>query len=132
MRAVFRPGGGAVPRVVPTLVLTAGGERRELPMKADGDGFTVPIDPVDRSFVYHVVAEPQTSRRFTVSALIAPKVKRIDAHYEYPAFTGLAPRDEEEGGDVYAPAGTRVRLRVHTDRAATSGTMSRGERDGAA
>jgi len=101
-------------------------------MKADGDGFSAAIASVDRSFVYQVAAEPQSSRRFTVSALIAPKVKRIDAHYEYPAFTGLAPRDEEDGGDVFAPAGTRVRLRVHTDRPATAGTMAHGERATAA
>ena len=128
IRAVVRLRDQVVTRVAPMLVLSAGGERRELPMKADGDGFSAAIDSVDRSFVYQVAAEPQRSRPFTVSALIAPKVKRIDAHYEYPAFTGLAPRDEEDGGDVYAPAGTRVRLLVHTDRPATAGTMAHGER----
>ena len=128
IRAVVRLRDRVVTRVAPTLVLSAGDDRRELPMKADGDGFTIPIEAVDRSFVYQIVAEPQASRRFTVSALVAPKVKRIDAHYEYPTFTGLAPRDEQDSGDVYAPAGTRVRLRVHTDRPATTGVMAHGER----
>ncbi len=127
IRAVVRLRGRVLTRVTPTLIVSAGGDRRELPMTADGDGFTVPIDSVDRTFSYQVIAEPQTSRTYTVSGLVAPKVKRIDAHYEYPAFTGLAPRDDEDGGDVYAPAGTRVRLRVHTDRPATAGAMAHGE-----
>ena len=41
-----------------------------------------------------------------------PRIEAIDLHYEYPGFTGLAPRDELDGGDIYAPVGTRVRLRV--------------------
>ena len=44
------------------------------------------------------------------------RVERIDLHYEYPPFTGLRPRDEQNGGDIYAPAGTKVRLRVQTDK----------------
>ena len=127
IRAVVRFRGRALTRAAPTLVVAAGGERRELPMAADGDGFILPLDAVDRTFAYQVVAQSQTSRTYTVSALVPPKVARIDAHYEYPAFTGLAPRDEEDGGDVYAPAGTRVRLRVHTDRPATTGAIAHGE-----
>jgi hypothetical protein len=45
----------------------------------------------------------------------APAIEAIDLHYEYPGFTRLAPRDELDGGDIYAPAGTRVRLRVRAD-----------------
>ncbi|MEO7792032.1 MAG: DUF4175 family protein [Vicinamibacterales bacterium] len=130
IRAVVRLRGRIVTRLTPTLIVSAAGDRRELPMAADGAGFTVPIEAVDRTFTYQVLAAPQTSRTFTVSALVAPKVTQIDAHYEYPAFTGLAPRDEEDGGDVYAPAGTRVTLRVHTDKPVTAAMTTRGVQAG--
>ena len=51
---------------------------------------------------------------------------RIDVEYTYPPALGLAPRIEEDGGDIYAPAGTDVRLHVHTDRPAATGQMALG------
>lgn len=56
----------------------------------------------------------------------APRVVGIDLHYEYPRFTALAPRDETGGGDIYAPAGTRVRLRVHADRSIATARVAVG------
>jgi hypothetical protein len=47
-----------------------------------------------------------------VTVLHPPRVEQIDLHYEYPAAFGMKPRDEEDGGDVYGPAGTRVRITV--------------------
>jgi hypothetical protein len=44
-------------------------------------------------------------------------------HYTYPAGLRLAPRTEADGGDIYAPAGTDVRVQVFTDRPAASGEM---------
>jgi hypothetical protein len=51
-------------------------------------------------------------------------VERIDLHFEYPDFAGLPPRDQEDAGDIYAPAGTRVRLRIHTDKAIARGALA--------
>jgi hypothetical protein len=62
-----------------------------------------------------------------VTALVAPHVQRIDLHYDYPAFTGLNPHDEANGGDVYAPAGTRVRLRVRADKPIASASLAMAE-----
>src|SRR5262249_47449448 len=45
----------------------------------------------------------------------------------YPDGLGLQPRTERDGGDVYAPAGTDVRLHVFTDRAAASGRLALGD-----
>ena len=70
---------------------------------------------------------------FTVTALVPPRVKRIDLRYEYPDFTRLSPRDERDAGDIYAPAGTRVRVQVHTDKPVSSGRLMfshTGESDG--
>src|SRR5437773_2062008 len=54
-------------------------------------------------------------------------VTRIDVDYTYPAALRLEPRTEEDSGDIYAPPGTDIRLRVHTDRPAASGQMALGD-----
>ena len=51
-----------------------------------------------------------------------PRVERIDLRYEFPAALGMPPRDEEDGGDIYGPAGTRVRVtRPHRQAGSRSG-----------
>ena len=41
------------------------------------------------------------------------RVARIDLTYEYAAGVGLEPHTEEDGGDIYAPAGTKVAAHDH-------------------
>ena len=53
-----------------------------------------------------------------------PRVTRIDLQYEYPAAFGMQPRREEDSGDIYGPAGTRVRVRVFADKAMTEGALT--------
>ncbi len=124
IHAVVRVGGRVLTRLEPSLTVSASGSQRTVPMPRHGNEFEFAFESVDRTFTYRVSAGSRASRDFTVSALFPPKVRRIDAHYEYPSFTGLSPRDEEDGGDLYAPEGTRVRLRIHTDKPIESGTMS--------
>jgi hypothetical protein len=110
----------------PSLSVSAGDEQRTVPMVRDGQAYRFDFDAVDRTFRYRVIAGTASSPDFTVSALFPPRVQRIDVRYVYPSFSGLAPRNEEDGGDIYAPAGTRVRLRIHTDRAVASGELALG------
>jgi hypothetical protein len=124
IRAVVKIAGRVLTRLEPTLTVSASGSQRTVPMPRHDSGFEFAFESVDRTFSYRITAGSRVSREFTVSALFPPKVKRIDAHYEYPSFTGLAPRDEEDSGDLYAPEGSRVRLRVHTDKPVESGVMS--------
>ena len=124
IHAVVRVGGRVLTRLEPSLTVSASGSQRTVPMPRRGNEFEFAFESVDRTFTYRVSAGSRASRDFTVSALFPPKVRRIEAHYEYPSFTGLSPRDEEDGGDLYAPEGTRVRLRIHTDKPVESGTMS--------
>ena len=44
--------------------------------------------------------------------------------YEYPAFTGQHPRTVGDNGDIFGPAGTRARLRIHTDKPLKAGGLS--------
>jgi hypothetical protein len=91
------------------------------------DEFIVTVDDVRESFQYRVTAGPASSPTFDVSVLRPPHVRRIDLSYEYPAATGLKNRVEEDSGDIYAPMGTTVRLRVQTDKPVTSGEMVMGD-----
>ncbi len=107
----------------PRLVVSSGADERTVEMTADGEGFTFAFDSIDRTFHYRVTAGAVSSNDYTVTALFAPRVTRIDLQYRYPSFTGLAPRSEDDGGDIYGPAGTRVRLAIHTDKPVASGQL---------
>ena len=114
---------GAPARTPPTLIVRDGPVPRMVTMRTDADGYVAEFPSVTGSFVYQVSAATLTSRDYRVQALVTPRVRRIDVEYAYPAFTGLAPRREEDGGDIFAPAGTEVRLVVHADKPLAAGTL---------
>ena len=116
--------GGTLTHVTPTLAVESNGQVRTIAMQPGDDGYAVTIDRVDRSFGYRVRAGRAASQPYSVTALFPPRVKRIDLRYEYPAFTGLASHDEGNGGDVFGPAGTRVRLRISTDKPIVAGRLA--------
>ena len=127
IRASLHGSKGVLTRLAPDLTVSANGEPRTVAMTLKGDTFEFTIGSVDRTFFAYVVsAGLARSARYTVTALTAPRVERIDLHYVYPSFAGLAPRDEQDGGDIYAPAGTRVRLRIHTDKPIAHGELALG------
>lgn len=119
---------GTLARIAPVVTLeTAQGQSATLAMTAAAGGYELHIAALERSFKYKVTAGPAQSRDYAVTALFPARVQRIEVHYDYPAFTGLQPRQERDGGDVYAPAGTRVRLVVHTDKSVASGRLAFAE-----
>jgi hypothetical protein len=102
---------------------------RSVEMARDENGlFTASLNALSSSFKYRVAAGSATSDTFTVGIVRAPVVTRIDVAYSYPKSFGLPPRTEVDGGDIYAPAGTSVQLRIHTDAPAASGRMLLGSR----
>jgi hypothetical protein len=50
-------------------------------------------------------------------------VEKIDATYNYPAYTGMKSQTFEDEGDISALKGTRVGLKVHLNQAATSARL---------
>jgi hypothetical protein len=122
--ATLRGRGAGLLSLAPALVVSANGQQRSVPMSPSDDGFSYTIESVDRSFDYRVVAGRSSSRAYSVTALFPPRVKSIDLVYEYPAFTGLKPREEKNGGDIYAPEGTRVKFLVHADKPLASGELA--------
>lgn len=126
IRASLHGTSGVLSQFTPELSLAANGERRTVAMTPAADGFEYVIGSVDRTFSYLVSAGSAQSSRYTVTALTPPHVERIDLHYIYPPFAGLAPRDERDGGDIYAPSGTRVRVSIHTDKPVEHGELTLG------
>jgi len=61
---------------------------------------------------YFVESTGIRSPTFAIDVADLPYVDRIDLTYRFPAYTGLAPRTMENGGDVVALPGTVVEVRV--------------------
>ena len=127
IRAEFLGAVGASGGILPELTVDDGVETRSVAMAADGSAFVFEIPEVTGDFTYHVHVASMTSPEYQVSALFPPHIERIDVHYAYPGFTGLAPRFEEDGGDVYAPAGTQIRMTVYVDKPIESAAMVMGD-----
>jgi hypothetical protein len=112
----------------PSLVVSADGQQQAVEMNGIGAGtYEYTFEAVDRSFAYRVTAGGTSTRQFDVTALHPPRVTRIDLHYRYPAFTGLPPRQDVDGGDIYGPAGSAVRLLVHADKPLAGGSLVLGD-----
>ena len=73
-----------------------------------------------------MLAGSAASPAFDVAVVRPPRVARIDVEYAYPQALGLAPRVEEDGGDIYGPQGTNVTVKVHTDGPVATGQMVLG------
>ncbi len=102
----------------------------EMAAEREIEGFGLKLDAVSTSFKYRVVAGAVTSPTYDVTVVQPPRVARIDVDYAYPAGLKLAARTESDGGDIYAPAGTSIRLHVFTDRPAATGMMALGNGNG--
>ena len=63
------------------------------------------------------------SPTFTLKVVELPYVKQLDLEYRFPAYTGLAPRVVEDGGDVATLSGTDVRLKIQPTMATRSGRV---------
>ncbi len=127
LRAVLRSGVGGATRSLPVVTLTAGdGTPRALEMTAASGAYQLDLPAVDASFTYRVRAASLTSDEYAITAVFPPRVSRIDVAYQYPAHTALPPRVEADGGDIHAPAGTRVTVSVRTSKAVDHGWLELG------
>lgn len=124
IRASLRGRGAHLRGIAPSLVVSANGQERTVPMTAAGDAYEFAFESVDRSFTYKVVAASVASDAYTVTAIFPPRVRRIDVRYDYPSFSGLRPRTDEDAGDIYGPAGTKVHISIHTDKPIASGQLA--------
>jgi hypothetical protein len=126
LTAVVRSRGRQVTGVTPNLIVSDGRDARTVPMTSVAGRFELAFESIDRSFRYQVAAGSARSHEYSVTALVPPRVRRIDLRYEYPAFTRTPPREEIDGGDIFAPSSTKVRVRIHTDKPVVSGRLALG------
>jgi hypothetical protein len=112
--------------LTPTLTVGDGADARtaELtPGDAPGE-FVLTLKNLTMSFPYHVSAGSTRSPEYNVTVVRPVRVSRVDLRFEYPKGLGLPPRSEEDGGDIYAPAGTKVEVSVTTDKPVTQGRLT--------
>jgi hypothetical protein len=110
--------------VVPVLKVGEGAEWRQTRMEPAADGFAVAFERVEKDFRYSVNAAGTASREYTVTVVHPPRVERIDLRYEYPPAFRMPAREDKDGGDIYGPAGTRVRVTVHADKPVTRAALN--------
>ncbi|HUS47390.1 MAG TPA: hypothetical protein VM098_04690 [Phycisphaerae bacterium] len=108
----------------------ADGKETAHQMQARGRGdkgnplFSFNCEPAYEAFSYQLVAGRAVSRRFTVTPVASPKVKRIDLRYDYPGYTKREPETfQNASGAISALAGTRVTITVTADAPFDSATL---------
>jgi hypothetical protein len=89
-----------------------------------GGSFTGTVGAVESPFSYHVRGPQGRSRRFRVEVVVAPRIDRVEARVEPPAYTRLPPFEgpyPEKG--IAGVKGTRVRLGAVSNRPLAWGTL---------
>ena len=116
-----------------TLLMRRGidGEWEQWPMTATegADGYEFLVFNVGEDAEYLVEAAGVRSPTYRVTVHDLPYVDRIDLEYRFPAYTGLSPQREENGGDIAAVAGTRVLLSVIPTMEVAGGALVVNDRD---
>ncbi len=76
---------------------------------------------VDRE--YRVSADNESSPIFTIDVWLPPNVESIDLHYRYPEYTNLSPLEVTNSGDILAWKGSRVDVRLQSNKAIVQAEM---------
>ena len=72
---------------------------------------------------YTIEASGVRSRVFNIEVADLPFVQQLDLRYRFPAYAGLSPVIEEDGGDIAALRGTEVDLTVSPTMTVTRGMI---------
>jgi uncharacterized protein DUF4175 len=82
---------------------------------------------VHRSFHFQVRAGDGISTTHRIHVIDPPRVQRLRMDLQYPEYSGLPPRREEESGDIHALAGTRVVFQIHASKPLAAATLVWGD-----
>ena len=88
-----------------------------------GSSFQYLLIDVRTSLRYYVESKGVRSGIYSVKVLDLAKVETIDLTYDFPAYTGMAPKVLHNEGDISALKGTNVSLKIHLSRAAQSARL---------
>jgi uncharacterized protein DUF4175 len=85
--------------------------------------FEILLLALDEKTEYFVESEGIRSSTHTIDVADLPYVDQLQLEYHFPAYTGLAPRTIEDGGDIAALRGTRVELTITPTMLTPSGRL---------
>ncbi|MGE0043460.1 MAG: DUF4175 family protein, partial [Vicinamibacterales bacterium] len=106
----------------------ASGAFERVPMvSTDGGPFEGLLFDLAEPIEYFVEASGVRSKSFTLDVVELPYARQIDLEYTFPAYTGLAPRTIEDGGDIAVLKGTAVAVRITPTMPASAGRLVLGE-----
>ena len=103
--------------------VTAPFERVPMVFNQDTKSFDGMLFDLPTSIDYFIESGGVKSAVFTMHAADLPYVKQLEMEYIFPAYTGIAPRKIENGGDIAVLQGTRVRLRITPTMKSPSGRV---------
>src|SRR6185437_10733084 len=89
---------------------TAAFER--VPLVRNNDKYEGTLFDVAAPIDYFVEAAGVMSPHYTLKVADMPYVQKLQLEYHFPAYTGLAPRKIEDGGDVAVLKGTDIYVRA--------------------
>ncbi len=84
------------------------------------DPWQVTLRDVRQSLDYYLTGGDAESLKYHLKVLPAPMVTGVSVDYEFPAYTGVPPRQDVEGGEIEAIEGTRVTVKARTNEPAVS------------
>ena len=87
------------------------------------DSVTYIFPQVQRSFHYAIAVGDDRSPEYEVRVIDPPAVQRLRLHYQYPAYSQLPDRIEEEGGDIQGLPGTRVAFQIEANKPLSKATL---------
>ena len=104
-------------------------ERLPLIPQVDSDGYEVMLFDIQDETEYFVQSAGVRSAVFTFEVVDLPYVERLELEYHFPAYTQLAPRVIENGGDIAVLQGTEIRLRAFPTMGTPAGQILFDEAD---
>lgn len=91
---------------------------------AAAKAFTITFPSVNESFRYRISGGSAVSEYYDVEAVPRPEVTGLKLRYDYPAYTGLAPKElENADGGILAVAHTLVTLTGELNKPATEAVI---------
>lgn len=94
------------------------------PLDNDRRQWTFKLFALRGPLQYYVAAEGVESDEHAVKVVDLPRIQRVRLTYDYPEWTGMPSKVEEEARDIEAVAGTRVKVEVFADAPLDSPTLT--------
>ena len=102
-------------------------KRQEIDMvriKGEKRRFGYEIFNINEDMEYYATANEAESERHTVKVFDMPKATAIEIAYTYPEYTQLKPIIQQGEGDIRAVAGSQAEVRITTNKAIQSATLT--------